>query len=49
MTCTLDISDGLTERLDRHLEEAETIPEFVEEPLSMDETGSAFRQAGYSE
>jgi hypothetical protein len=49
MTYTLEISDELRERLEGHLEEDETYEEFVEELLSMYETGGTFLQEGYSE
>lgn len=49
MTHTLEISDELKERLDRHLEEGETHEELIAELLSMYETEGAFLQEGYSE
>ncbi|WP_191451960.1 hypothetical protein [Halogeometricum sp. CBA1124] len=49
MTYTLEISDELRERLEGHLEEDETCEEFIEELLSMYETGGTFLQEGYSE
>jgi predicted transcriptional regulator len=49
MTHTLEISDELKERLDKHLEEDETCEEFIEELVSMYETEGAFLQEGYSE
>lgn len=49
MTYTLEISDELKDRLDRHLEEDETPEEFIEELISVYETEGAFLQEGYSE
>ena len=49
MTETIEIPDGLAERLDSHLEEGETRVEFVEELVSMYETEGTFLQEGYSE
>jgi GTP-sensing pleiotropic transcriptional regulator CodY len=49
MTHTLEISDELKERLERHLEDDQTPEEFIEELLSMYETEGAFLQEGYSE
>lgn len=49
MTHTLEISDDLKERLETHLEEDETLEEFIAELLSMYETEGAFLQEGYSE
>lgn len=49
MTHTLEISDDLQARLESHLEEDETIEEFIEELVSMYETEGAFLQEGYSE
>jgi len=49
MTHTLEISDELKERLEKHLEEDETTEEFIEELVSMYETEGAFLQEGYSE
>jgi hypothetical protein len=49
MSYTLEISDDLKERLEDHLEEGESLEEFVEELLSMYETEGAFLQEGYSE
>jgi len=49
MTHTLEISDDLRERLDDHLEEDESIEEFIEELVAMYETSGAFLQEGYSE
>lgn len=49
MSYTLEISDELKERLDAHLEEDETLEEFIEELVSMYETEGMFLQEGYSE
>ena len=49
MTHTIEISDTLRERLEAHLDDDETIEEFIEELLNMYETEGAFLQEGYSE
>jgi len=49
MPHTLEISDELKERLDRHVEEDQTYEEFIEELVSVYETEGAFLQEGYSE
>ncbi|MEF8840482.1 MAG: hypothetical protein V5A62_02495 [Haloarculaceae archaeon] len=49
MPHTLEISDELMERLDRHAEEDQTYEELIEELVSMYETEGAFLQEGYSE
>ncbi|WP_255198531.1 DUF7557 family protein [Halorarius litoreus] len=49
MPYTLEISDELRERIDKHLEEDETYEEFLTELLSVYETEGAFLQEGYSE
>ncbi|MFB6165343.1 MAG: hypothetical protein ABEJ31_09320 [Haloarculaceae archaeon] len=49
MTYTIEISDGLKERIDALLEEDETHAEFLEELVSVYETEGAFLQEGYSE
>jgi hypothetical protein len=49
MPHTLEISDELRDRLDKHLEEDETYEEFISELLSVYETEGAFLQEGYSE
>ena len=49
MTYTLEISDELRERLERHCEEGESYEEFIEELVSVYETDGAFLQEGYSE
>ncbi|QIO24208.1 hypothetical protein [Haloarcula sp. JP-L23] len=46
---TIEIDDELKNRLASHLEEDETIEEFIEELLSMYETEGTFLQEGYSE
>jgi len=49
MTHTIEIDDELMARLERFLEDDETVPEFIEELLNMYETEGAFLQEGYSE
>lgn len=49
MPQTLEIDDDLMERLEAHLEEGETVEEFITELLNMYETEGAFLQEGYSE
>jgi hypothetical protein len=49
MTHTLEINDELKERMERHLEEDETLEEFVEELVSVYETEGSFLREGYSE
>lgn len=49
MTFTLEISDGLRDRLDAHLEEGESYEELIAELVSMYETEGTFLQEGYSE
>jgi predicted CopG family antitoxin len=49
MTHTIEISNDLKERMDRHLEEDESYEEFIGELLSVYETDGAFLQEGYSE
>lgn len=49
MPYTLEISDELRERLDRHVEEDETYEELIEELVTMYETEGAFLREGYSE
>ncbi|MDQ2054602.1 MULTISPECIES: hypothetical protein [Halobellus] len=46
MTETIEISDDLAERIDGHLEEDETIPEFIEELVSIYEQEGRFLQEG---
>lgn len=49
MTFTLEISDGLKDRLDDHLAEDESYEEFIAELVAMYETEGRFLQEGYSE
>lgn len=49
MTHTIEISDDLHARIEDHLDEGETIPEFIEELVNVFETEGAFLQEGYSE
>ncbi len=49
MTHTIEISDELSERLERHLDEDETYEELIAELVSMYETEGTFLQEGYSE
>ena len=49
MAHTLEISDELRDRIDRHREEDESYEEFIAELLSVYETGGTFLQEGYSE
>ena len=49
MTHTIEVDDDLMSRLEVHLEDDQTVAEFVEELLSMYETEGAFLQEGYSE
>lgn len=49
MTSTIEINDELRERLETHLEDDETLEEFIDELLTMYETEGAFLQEGYSE
>ncbi|ACM58989.1 DUF7557 family protein [Halorubrum lacusprofundi] len=49
MPRTIVLDDDLAERLETHLEESQTIPEFVEELVSMYEADGTFLQEGYSE
>jgi hypothetical protein len=49
MTSTIEINDELRERLETHLEDDETVEEFIGELLAMYETEGAFLQEGYSE
>jgi len=49
MTHTIEIDDDLMERMEQHLEDDETVPEFIEELVSMYETEGTFLQEGYSE
>lgn len=49
MTHTLELSDELSKKLDRHREEGQSQEEFVAELVAMYETEGAFLQEGYSE
>ncbi|MFC6976930.1 hypothetical protein ACFQL1_23005 [Halomicroarcula sp. GCM10025709] len=49
MAHTIEISDELRDRLDRHLDEDETYEELITELVSMYETEGTFLQEGYSE
>jgi hypothetical protein len=49
MSQTIELDDALVDRLERHLEEDESIPELIEELVSMYETDGTFLQEGYSE
>ncbi len=49
MGTTIDLDEELYERLETHLEEGETVEEFIEELVNMYETEGAFIQEGYSE
>lgn len=49
MSRTLEIDDDLMERLEAHLEEGETVEEFIDELVSMYETDGSFLREGYSE
>lgn len=48
MSHTIEISDDLRERLDRHLEDDESYAELIEELVNIYES-SRFVQEGYSE
>jgi len=49
MPTTIEIDDDLAERIERHLEEDESMAEFVDELVTVYETEGAFLQEGYSE
>lgn len=49
MTTTIELDDDLADRLESHLEEGETMSEFVEELVNVYETEGTFLQEGYSE
>lgn len=49
MTHTIEISDDLRTRLENHLDDDETIEEFIEELVNVYETEGTFLQEGYSE
>lgn len=46
MPRTIEIDDRLAERLESHLEEGETIPEFLEELVTIYEQEGRFLQEG---
>lgn len=48
-TTTIEISQELKQRIEGHLEEEETVEEFLEELVSIYETQGTFMQEGYSE
>jgi hypothetical protein len=45
----IELGDDLFERLERHTEEDETVPELIGELVAMYETEGAFLREGYSE
>ncbi len=49
MTLVLELDDELAGRIETHMEEDETHEEFIEELLSIYESGGRFLQEGYSE
>lgn len=49
MSRTFEFDDDLAERIEAHLEEGETVEEFIEELLNMYETEGSFLREGYSE
>lgn len=49
MPYTLEISDELKSRLDKHREEGETYEELIAELVTLYETEGTFLQEGYSE
>lgn len=49
MTETIELPEGLMERIESHLDEDETPAEFIGELVSIYETEGAFLQEGYSE
>lgn len=49
MTETIEISDELKARLDRHTERDESYEDFIDELVSVYETEGTFLQEGYSE
>ncbi|SHH02101.1 DUF7557 family protein [Halobaculum gomorrense] len=46
MTTTVELSDDLTERIEGHLEDDETVEEFLEELVSIYEQEGRFLQEG---
>jgi hypothetical protein len=49
MPTTIEIDDDLAERIERHLEDDESMAEFVDELVRVYETEGAFLREGYSE
>lgn len=49
MSHTIEISDELMDRIEGHLEEDESVEEFVTELVNIYETEGTFLQEGYSE
>ena len=49
MGTTIELDEDLHERIQPHLEDDQTVEEFIEELLNMYETEGAFIQEGYSE
>lgn len=49
MAVTIEVDDELFERIQGHLEDDETVEEFLTELVNMYETKSTFLQEGYSE
>ncbi|MFB6267611.1 MAG: hypothetical protein ABEI31_08125 [Halodesulfurarchaeum sp.] len=49
MGVSIELDEELYERMEAHLEEGETMEEFIQELVSMYETEGAFIQEGYSE
>ncbi|WP_435064446.1 DUF7557 family protein [Halobaculum sp. EA56] len=46
MVTTIEISDGLANRIEGHLEDDETIPEFIEELVGIYEQEGRFLREG---
>lgn len=46
MTRTIELDDELAERMEGHLEEDETLEEFIEELVAIDEQEGRFLQEG---
>lgn len=49
MATPIELDDAVVERIESHLEEGETIEEFIEELLTVYETEGVFIREGYSE
>lgn len=49
MSHTIEIDDDLMRRLERHLEDDQTVEELIAELVRMYETEGTFLQEGYSE